>query len=108
MEGIHNYVPKALYLIRPETAYAACIHYLAKEIGGAEAYIEQRQFIFNNPGITLYMDIFCTKLQEVYWSGGMSPRLTANKKTELVCALIKSFCYTNRGAYPCHICRLRC
>ena len=94
IEGIHNYVPKALYLMRPETAYAACIHYLAKEIGGAKAYMQQRQFIFNNPGITLYMEKFWTKLQEIYWSGGMSPGLTTNEKTEIVCALIECYCYS--------------
>ena len=35
-EGLHNHVPKQLYLLRPETAYNACLHFLAKELGGAE------------------------------------------------------------------------
>ena len=29
--GIQNYVQKVLYLLRPETAYNACLHFLAKE-----------------------------------------------------------------------------
>ena len=33
MEGVQNYIPKALYLMRPETAYVACMHFLAKDLG---------------------------------------------------------------------------
>ena len=32
-EGIHMYVPQVLYLVRPETAYTACLHYLARQLG---------------------------------------------------------------------------
>ena len=51
-------------------------------------------FLFNNPGIQLYMTEFWAKLQEIYWSGGMSPGLTENEKHGLICALIECYCYT--------------
>ena len=80
VEGLHNYVPKQLYLLRPETAYNACLHFLAKELGGAETYLDQRQFLFNNSGINSCLQEFWKKVQEVYWSGAMSPGLTQNEK----------------------------
>ena len=94
IEGVQNNIPKALYLMRPETAYVACMHFLAKELGGAQGYYQQRMFLFNNPGIQLYMTEFWAKLQEIYWSGGMSPGLTENEKHGLICALIECYCYT--------------
>lgn len=94
IEGVQNTIPKALYLLRPETAYVGCMHFLAKELGGAQGYAQQRMFLFNNPGIQLYMTGFWTKLQEIHWSGGMSPGLTENEKHGLVCALIECYCYS--------------
>ena len=79
-EGLQNHVPKLLYLLRPETAYNACLHFLAKELGGAETYLDQRQFLFNNSGINSCLQEFWKKVQEVYWSGAMSPGLTQNEK----------------------------
>ena len=58
IEGVQNNIPKALYLMRPETAYVGCMHFLAKELGGAQGYTKQRMFLFNNPGIQLYMTDF--------------------------------------------------
>ena len=89
--GIENYVPKVLYLLRPETAYNACLHFLARELGGADTYLDQRQFLFNNSGINTCLKEFWKKVQEIYWSGAMSPGLPQNKKTELLCALIECF-----------------
>ena len=79
-EGLQNHVPKQLYLLRPETAYNACLHFLAKELGGAETYLDQRQFLFNNSAINSYLQEFWKKVQEIYWSGAMSPGLTQNEK----------------------------
>ena len=90
-EGLQNHVPKLLYLLRPETAYNACLHFLAKELGGAETYLDQRQFLFNNSGINSCLQEFWKKVQEVYWSGAMSPGLAQNEKTELLCALTECF-----------------
>ena len=104
MEGIQNYIPKALYLMRPETAYVACMHYLAKELGGAKDYTQQRMFIFNNPGIQHCMTDFWAKVQEIHWSGGMSPGLTENEKHGLICALIECYCYSqtdSENQIPC-------
>ena len=104
MEGIQNYIPKALYLMRPETAYVACMHYLAKELGGAKDYTQQRMFIFNNPGIQHCMTDFWAKVQEIHWSGGMSPGLTENEKHGLICALIECYCYSQKDSenqIPC-------
>jgi len=84
-------VPKVLYLLRPETAYNACLHFLARELGGADTYLDQRQFLFNNSGINTCLKEFWKKVQEIYWSGAMSPGLTQNEKTELLCALIECF-----------------
>ena len=56
--GIENYVPKVLYLLRPETAYNACLHFLARELGGADTYLDQRQFLFNNSGINTCLKEF--------------------------------------------------
>ena len=64
--GIQNYVPKVLYLLRPETAYNACLHFLAKELGGAATYSDQRQFLFNNSGINTCLQEFWKKVQETY------------------------------------------
>ena len=92
--GIQNYVPKVLYLLRPETAYNACLHFLAKELGGAATYSDQRQFLFNNSGINTCLQEFWKKVQEIYWSGAMSPGLKQNEKTELLCALLECFCHS--------------
>ena len=93
-EGVAHYIPKALYLMRPETAYVACMHFLAKELGGAKNPSQQRMFLFNNPGIQYYMKDFWAKVQEIYWSGGMSPGLTENEKHGIICALIECHCYS--------------
>ena len=60
-EGIHRYVPQVLYLVRPETAFTGCLHYLAQQLGGAEGYTAQRSFIFQNPGITTLLKKFWIK-----------------------------------------------
>ena len=32
--GLEHYVPRILFLLRPETAITSCLHFLAKELGG--------------------------------------------------------------------------
>ena len=34
-EGLDKFVPQILYLVRPETAFTSCLHFLAKQLGGA-------------------------------------------------------------------------
>ena len=50
-EGLDKFVPQVLYLVRPETAYISCLHFLARELGGMETLGDQRNFIFRNPGL---------------------------------------------------------
>ena len=45
-EGLDKFVPQILYLVRPETAYISCLHFLAKELGGMTRHEDQRNFIF--------------------------------------------------------------
>ena len=50
-EGIHHFFPKVFFLLRPETALTSCLHFLAKELGGFTDFEQQRDFIFNKPGL---------------------------------------------------------
>ena len=79
-EGLEHFVPQILYLMRPETAYVSCLHYLAKELGGHSDYDHQRNFIFKNPGIQTLMTKFWDRVQEIYWSGGFTPILDENQR----------------------------
>ena len=92
--GIHMYVPQVLYLVRPETAYTGCLHYLAQQLGGAEGYIAQRSFIFQNPGISILMKKFWSKVQEVAWSGGFAPSISEEERALLILALVEAFSLT--------------
>ena len=93
-DGIHMYIPQVLYLVRPETAFTGCLHYLAQQLGGAEGYIAQRSFIFQNPGITTLMKKFWTKVQEVAWSGGFAPSISEEERALLILALVEAFSIT--------------
>ena len=97
-DGIHMYVPQVLYLVRPETAYTACLHYLAEHLGGAEGYLAQRSFIFQNPGITTLMKSFWNKVQTVAWSGGMAPSISEEERAMLILALVEAFNLTRSHA----------
>ena len=88
-EGLHEFVPQVLYLVRPETAYISCLHFLAKELGGMENHADQRNFIFRNPGLQSLMGPFWARFQETYWSGGFSPALGENDRLLLILSLIE-------------------
>ena len=88
-EGLHKFVPQVLYLVRPETAYISCLHFLAKELGGMENHADQRNFIFRNPGLQSLMGPFWARFQETYWSGGFSPALGENDRLLLILSLIE-------------------
>ena len=66
--GLEHYVPRILFLLRPETAITSCLHFLAKELGGITDFEHQRDFIFNNPGLLTLLRPFWTKVLENYWS----------------------------------------
>ena len=100
--GIDRFVPQVLYLIRPETAFTSCLHFLAREIGGIEGYANQREFIIRNPGLVSLMPKFWQKVQETSWSGGFSPSLPKEDITLLLLALMECFYLTpqNSGMSP--------
>ena len=72
-QGLDKYVPQVLYLVRPETAYISCLHFLARELGGINGIENQREFIFRNSGLRTLMVGFWRRVQETCWSGGFSP-----------------------------------
>ena len=47
-QGLDKHVPQVLYLVRPETAYISCLHFLARELGGIDNFRDQRKFIIHN------------------------------------------------------------
>ena len=107
-DGIDRFVPQILYLIRPETAFTSCLHYLARQLGGIEGYDNQRHFIIRNPGLTTLMPKFWQKVQEISWSGGFGPNLSREDTAVLLLALMECFHLTpldpNGGApdaFPC-------
>ena len=94
-EGIHHFVPKVLYLLRPETALTSCLHFLAKELGGFTDFEHQRDFIFSNPGLMGVTKKFWSKILENYWSAGFSPKITNTERYHLFLALIESLLLTS-------------
>ena len=105
--GLDKYVPQVLYLIRPETAFTSCLHFLARELGGAQTYEDQRHFIFCNPGLVTLMTPFWQRVQDTCWSGGFSPGISANDRATLLLALMECFLLspvdknTTRELFPC-------
>ena len=106
MNGIDKFVPQILYLIRPETAFTSCLHFLAKEIGGIQGYEDQRQFIIRNPGLTTLMPKFWQKVQVASWSGGFA--LPKEEVALLLLALLECFVLSPhdpdsgpKEAFPC-------
>ena len=93
-EGLEHYVPQVLYLLRPETAYISCLHYIAQELGGQKEFEHQRTFIFKNPGIQTLMTKFWAKAQMVYWSGGFCPNIGDKERLNLLLALVECFLYS--------------
>ena len=104
-EGLDKFVPQVLYLVRPETAYISCLHFLARELGGMETYGDQRNFIFRNPGLQNLMGAFWGRFQETYWSGGFSPAIGENDRLLLILSLIECHKMTvgskGGGRVPC-------
>ena len=89
--GLEHFVPKILFLLRPETAITSCLHFLAKELGGMTDFEHQRDFIFNNPGLMSLTEPFWKKVLENYWSAGFSPGIVTKDRYLLFLALIESF-----------------
>ena len=92
-EGLHHFVPRVLYLLRPETALTSCLHFLAKELGGFTDFEQQRDFIYNNPGLMRLTKTFWSKILENYWSAGFSPNISNTERYHLFLALIESLLF---------------
>ena len=88
-QGLDKYVPQVLYLVRPETAYISCLHFLARELGGIDEFKSQREFIFRNSGLQTLMGPFWIRVQETCWSGGFSPGIGEEDRLLLLLALIE-------------------
>ena len=94
-EGLEHFVPQILYLLRPETAYVSCLHFIAQELGGQKDFEHQRSFIFKNPGIQTLMTKFWIKVQKVYWSGAFCPSIGDKERLNIFLALVECFLYSN-------------
>ena len=90
-QGLDKHVPQVLYLVRPETAYISCLHFLARELGGIEKFKDQREFIIHNSGLQTLMVRFWARVQETHWSGGFSPGIGEQERLLLILALIECF-----------------
>ena len=103
--GLQHFVPRVLYLLRPETAMTSCLHFLAKELGGMTDFELQRDFIFNNPGLMTLTKPFWKKVLENYWSAGFSPGIDEKDRYLLFLALIETFHMAGAkmgdGVIPC-------
>ena len=106
-QGLDKYVPQVLYLVRPETAYISCLHFLARELGGIEEFRSQREFIFRNSGLQTLMGRFWSRVQETCWSGGFSPGIGEEDRLLLLLALIECHMLTraegNEGTARPHL-----
>ena len=106
--GLEHFVPKILYLLRPETALTSSLHFLARELGGMTDFEHQRHFIFNNEGLLGLLKPFWTRVLENYWSAGFGPRVRSKDRYLLFLALVEAFHLTNLGhtrsgevTFPC-------
>ena len=95
MEGVENHLPKIFYLIRPETAYTSALHFLARELGGCDTWERQQNWIVANPPVHGLLTKFWSRLQEVHWSGMMSPGIPKEEKSRLLLELIGAFNYSS-------------
>ena len=105
-EGLDKFVPQVLYLVRPETAYTSCLHFLAKELGGMKTHRDQRSFILRNPGLQDLMGHFWARFQKTYWSGGFSSDIGEKDRLLLILSLIECHKMTigvrgETGRLPC-------
>ena len=96
-QGLEKFVPQVLYLVRPETAYISCLHFLARELGGIDGIKNQREFIFRHSDLQTLMQPFWTRVQETYWSGGFSPGIGEEDRLLLILALLECYMAGSAG-----------
>ena len=95
LEGVENHLPKILYLIRPETAYTSALHFLARELGGCDTFEKEHNWLVCNPQVNCLLTKFWSRLQEVCWSGMMSPGIPSEERSRLLLELIGAYNYSS-------------
>ena len=95
-EGIEHHIPVVYYVLRPETAITAVLHFLARELAGIKEYKQQRACIIQNPGLLNLVQGFWKTHTEIQWSGGMSPGVDNDMKQRLFLAIMECFIYTDQ------------
>merc|ERR1712016_412091 len=95
MEGVERHLPKIFYLIRPETAYTSALHFLARELGGCETFEKEHNWISMNQQLHCLLKTFWSQVQEVHWSGAMSPGISNEERSRLFLELIGAFNYSS-------------
>ena len=95
MEGVEKHLPKIFYLIRPETAYTSALHFLARELGGCDTVEKQHNWVCFHPAVHSLLTKFWSRLQEIRWSGMMSPGISKEEKSRLLLELIGAFNFSS-------------
>ena len=95
LEGVEKHLPKIFYLIRPETAYTSALHFLARELGGCDTPEKEHRWIVCNPQVHSLLTKFWSRLQEVHWSGMMSPGIPKEEKYRLLLELIGAYNFSS-------------
>ena len=88
LEGVEKHLPKIFYLIRPETAYTSALHFLARELGGCDTFQKEHSWLVCNPQVNCLLTKFWSRLQEIHWSGMMSPGIPKEERSRLLLELI--------------------
>ena len=94
-KGVEKHLPKIFYLIRPETAYTSALHFLARELGGCESFEKEQNWISMNQQLHCLLKTFWSQVQEVHWSGAMSPGISNEERSRLFLELIGAFNYSS-------------
>ena len=95
MEGVEKHLPKIFYLIRPETAYTSALHFLARELGGCDTVEKQHNWVCFHPTVHCLLTKFWSRLQEIRWSGMMSPGISKEERSRLMLELIGAFNFSS-------------
>ena len=95
LEGVEKHLPKIFYLIRPETAYTSALHFLARELGGCDTFEKEHRWIVLNPQVNCLLTKFWSTLQEIHWSGMMSPGIPKEERSRLMLELIGAYNYSS-------------
>ena len=94
-EGVEKHLPKIFYFIRPETAYTSALHFLARELGGCDTPEKEHSWLVLNRQVHCLLTKFWSRLQEIHWSGMMSPGIPKEEKYRLLLELIGAYNFSS-------------